>query len=76
MTTTPSTRQDFWLAKFEENVERDQSNLEALLSDGWRVMVVWECTLRGRTADPEQVSNQLLNFIESENRFCESRTAR
>ena len=55
MTTTPASRQDFWLAKFEENVDRDQRNLIALLNDGWRVMVVWECTLRGRTADPELV---------------------
>ncbi len=76
MTTTPATRQEFWLTKFQENVDRDERNLQALLNDGWRVMVIWECTLRGKTADPELVANQLLDFLESDTRFCESKTVR
>lgn len=45
-TTTPSTRQDFWRAKFEANVTRDETVLRKLLEDGWRVTTVWECALR------------------------------
>lgn len=44
--TTPSTRKEFWLAKFQANVERDRRNRQALLDAGWRVFVVWECALR------------------------------
>ncbi len=45
-TTTPSTRQDFWQAKFEANVTRDSAVRTTLLEDGWRVATVWECALR------------------------------
>ena len=44
--TTPSTRTDFWLAKFQDNVNRDKRNVEELLDLGWRVVVLWECGLR------------------------------
>ena len=76
MTTTPATRQDFWLPKFKENVDRDQRNLKALRNNGWRVMVVWECSLRGKTADLALVAKQILDFLESDTGFCESRTVR
>lgn len=45
-TTTPSTRQEFWQAKFAANVTRDKAVREKLLEDGWRVATVWECALR------------------------------
>ena len=47
--TMPSTRTEFWLDKFEKNVARDQRNVVALQTLGWRVLVVWECDIK---ADP------------------------
>lgn len=44
--TTPSTRPEFWQAKFETNVARDRKVLAKLLASGWRVAIVWECALR------------------------------
>ena len=44
--STPTTRPEFWQAKFATNVERDSRNLAMLLALGWRVAVVWECALR------------------------------
>ncbi len=47
--TTPSTRPEFWAAKFGANVERDGrliSNLEAM---GWTSMIIWECETRSET---------------------------
>lgn len=44
--TTPATRPEFWQAKFNANVERDQRNRHELLAAGWRVAIVWECALR------------------------------
>lgn len=44
----PGTRQDFWRTKIGRNRERDME-VEALLdSAGWRIMTVWECSLKGR----------------------------
>ena len=46
--TTPTTREEFWRAKFHANVERDQRNRRDLFEAGWRVAIVWECALRKR----------------------------
>jgi DNA mismatch endonuclease, patch repair protein len=40
---TPKSRVEFWKAKFERNVARDQEVQQALADLGWRVCVVWEC---------------------------------
>ena len=42
----PASRSDFWAAKLAGNVERDKKAFEALHSDGWRVLIVWECATR------------------------------
>lgn len=46
------SRQEFWRLKFSANVDRDHRNIKSLQNDGWKVIVVWECGLRGasRTA--------------------------
>ncbi len=44
----PATRTDFWLEKIGKNVARDTRDIGMLISQGWRVMVVWECALRGK----------------------------
>ena len=49
--TTPSSNAEFWLAKFEGNVQRDNRNLADLERLGWRVAVVWECALRLLSAE-------------------------
>jgi len=55
----PATRPDFWKAKLEGNVERDQRAVEELLAQGWRVLVVWECATKEKAANtalPEALS--------------------
>jgi len=44
--STPSTRPEFWEQKFRANVERDSRNEAALLEAGWRIAIVWECSLK------------------------------
>jgi DNA mismatch endonuclease (patch repair protein) len=41
--TTPKTRAEFWLTKFEQNRARDIRNEHALKEAGWSVLIVWEC---------------------------------
>lgn len=63
--TTPATRTDFWQAKFEANVARDIAVRETLLTEGWRVVIIWECALR----KPEQITaavNQLSTWLLTE----------
>lgn len=44
--STPSTRPEFWRAKFDANVERDLRQQAALTEQGWKVLVLWECGLK------------------------------
>lgn len=45
--TTPSSNIEFWQKKFADNVARDARDRAALEALGWRVLVVWECELKG-----------------------------
>lgn len=60
----PSTRPDFWQQKLEGNRQRDGRKTTELLAQGWRVLVVWECFLRKKTA-PENLSLALATWVES-----------
>lgn len=43
----PSTRTDFWTKKIAGNRARDERVERTLTMQGWRVIIVWECALRG-----------------------------
>lgn len=44
----PATRTAFWLDKIAGNVARDARDRQKLAEEGWRVLIIWECALRGR----------------------------
>lgn len=48
----PATRQEFWRAKIEGNAVRDAVAEGVLAADGWRVLTIWECALKGRKRLP------------------------
>ncbi|TCN22837.1 T/G mismatch-specific endonuclease [Sinorhizobium americanum] len=48
MASDPKTRQEFWAAKFNDNIARDKRNLSDLESLGWEVRIIWECQTRQR----------------------------
>lgn len=58
--TTPATRPEFWAEKFQANTSRDARSEQALLDAGWRVAVVWECSLKER---PVEVVSQLSEWL-------------
>ncbi len=61
----PATRQDFWQAKLVANVARDRKAVDALRAGGWRVLVIWECALRGAARKKESdVLDCAASFIE------------
>lgn len=43
----PSKNPEFWEAKFARNQARDAAQQAALVSDGWTVLVLWECRTKG-----------------------------
>ncbi len=60
----PATRTEFWLEKIGKNVERDKRDIRRLLAEGWRVLLVWECALRGRAKlSDEALTERLEEWI-------------
>lgn len=42
----PATNAAFWRSKIERNKARDAETEAALIVEGWRSVVVWECSLK------------------------------
>ncbi len=52
--TTPESHREWWRKKLQDNKARDAKTREALRLDGWRVLVVWECSVRRPGIDREE----------------------
>ena len=62
----PATRQDFWQKKLEDNAARDKKAIDALQAEGWHVLVIWECALRGPLRQKEAtVLDRAVKFIQA-----------
>ncbi len=64
----PKTNREYWIPKFERNVERDRRNIALLEQDGWRVHVIWECQLKKKVVD--ETFAELIPVLESELANC------
>lgn len=58
----PQTRTEFWSKKLDSNRLRDIRNQQQLEKEGWRVLIVWECAIRGRQKQP---LDKIVDRIES-----------
>lgn len=47
----PSSNEDYWRKKINRNVERDADNTALLKSQGWTVLIIWECQLKKNVAE-------------------------
>jgi DNA mismatch endonuclease (patch repair protein) len=45
----PKTRTKFWNTKLDKNIARDESNRSALEAKGWKVFIVWTCSIELHT---------------------------
>lgn len=60
----PSTREQFWREKLQNNFERDERNKKLLLDMDYRVFTVWECAVMGRMRRTrEELTVQLDSWI-------------
>lgn len=51
----PKSRPNFWKNKIRESVSRDFRNIKQLNSRGLKVLVVWECAMKGKLRLPVYV---------------------
>ena len=62
----PSTRQEFWRRKIIRNRKKDEETQQALEKQGWRVGVIHECALKGKTRlDPERLIDTTEEWLRS-----------
>ena len=60
-----STRPEYWAEKIQTNRRRDQRVARELSHHGYKVIVVWECTLRRK--NPIQAASRLIEMLRKAN---------
>ncbi|MCA6974214.1 very short patch repair endonuclease [Pectobacterium carotovorum] len=51
----PKTRPVFWIDKLTQNARRDSYVVNKLTQAGFKVMIIWECSLRGSMSVPTSI---------------------
>jgi len=59
----PATNTDFWETKIAKNRAKDESNKHLLLASGWKVVIVWECAMKGRKNDIPKLIQTVCSII-------------
>ena len=57
--TIPKSNQEYWIAKFERNVQRFNEVSKQIQVLGWNVVVVWECEVK----DIETLTKKVCNLL-------------
>ena len=66
----PQTRQEFWEKKIMSNTRRDGKNYALLKENGWRVLVIWECSLKGKfKQDLSHLMSKIEQWIFSDSEY-------
>jgi len=66
----PATRTEFWQKKIGRTIERDKEKIDELSTLGWRVAVVWECSLKNKSL-LETAIKELEKWIKSNEKMLE-----
>ena len=70
----PATNREFWQTKFKTNRARDAKNRDLLLEQNWRVLIVWECSIRGKgRLEFEELIANVTNWLNSDEKYLEIR---
>jgi len=67
----PMTRSEFWKAKINHNHENDIKVLKQLKSSGWRVCIVWECSIKGAEKNIQEITQIIARWLKSNNPMLE-----
>lgn len=60
--TMPKSNTAFWKDKFDRNTKRDAQVRRELLTQGWRVIVVWECQVQSQLR-AARIADKLVRII-------------
>lgn len=61
----PQTRTEFWKSKIQSNICRDERAIKQLKSLGWRILIAWECSLKGsKCLSKQEFSKSLKEWLQ------------
>lgn len=64
----PATNKEFWEPKIAKNQARDRLVLKELKEQGWKILTIWECSLKGSRKKPFDVlMREITNWLKREN---------
>lgn len=55
----PKSNREYWEPKLQRNKMRDKKNIELLVANGWKTLVIWEC----ETRDEARLEKRLTAFL-------------
>lgn len=67
----PKTHSEFWKGKIDRNHENDLKALQNLQSSGWRVCIVWECSIKGAGKDIKAVTGIIARWLKGNKSMLE-----
>ncbi len=68
----PKSRPDFWRTKINKNCENDEKTLDALQEQDWRVLIVWECAIKGKERlEPDRIIEEITGWLSSDEQYHE-----
>lgn len=68
----PATRNEWWLNKLSENRLRGEAAEDYLRELGWRVVVVWECSLKGDSKlEKKEILDTFTSWLSGSTSFLE-----
>lgn len=53
----PKSNKNYWTPKLVRNVEKDKENSQVLRKNGWKVVIIWEHSMK---SDPEKAVARIL----------------
>jgi DNA mismatch endonuclease (patch repair protein) len=56
----PSTNKSFWVPKLIKNANRDAANKKQLRKENWKVIIIWECSIK---KNPDKTLLQVLKRL-------------
>jgi len=72
----PLSNKRFWRVKITGNQKKDARNIADLKKSGWRVLIIWECSMRNHSSvSVDRVINNACKWILSTSKLREIPTA-
>ena len=63
----PKTRTEWWLNKINRNKEKDIENKEKLKKEKWKIIIIFECELKGHQKD-KRLQKLIIELIKQQKR--------